>query len=406
MEYIEQGTREFRRANLALFFGAFVTYAILYCPQPLMPVLSHEFGVSPPVASLALSLTTAVLAVSMLVTGSVSEVWGRKPIMVVALFLSSVLVIGTACSPSFGVLLFWRVLQGLVLAGLPAIAMAYLSEEIHPHYLGLAIGMYISGNSIGGMAGRIIIGTVTDYFSWRLALVVVGVCGLAASFFFWRCLPPSRHFKPRRLRVQALVHSLWQHVRNRSLLRVYLTGFLLMGSFVTLFNYITYVLVAPPFNLSQTFVGWLFIIYLVGTFSSTWMGQLEARHHRRRVLWSGVAIMLAGALITLDGHLLIKLFGVAVFTFGFFGAHSIASSWVVLLATHDKAQASALYLFFYYLGSSIAGTLGGVFWTSFGWLGVVGMISLFLVGLFGITAGLADPGRQPAGPVASRLAHF
>ncbi len=44
-----------------------------------------------------------------------------------------------------------------------------------------------------------------------------------------------------------------------------------------------------------------------------------------------------------------------------------------------KAEASSLYLFSYYLGSSIAGTLGGVFWHNYGWNGVGAFIALMLV---------------------------
>ncbi len=81
MSYIQKGTREFRHASIALFAGGFNTFAILYCTQPLMPYLSKEFGISPTMASLSLSVTTCTLAVSMLIFGSLSEVLGRKPIM-------------------------------------------------------------------------------------------------------------------------------------------------------------------------------------------------------------------------------------------------------------------------------------------------------------------------------------
>lgn len=80
-------------------------------------------------------------------------------------------------------LLALRVFQGIVLAGLPAVAMAYLGEEIEPASLGMAMGLYISGNSIGGMGGRIIIGTLTGFFNWRIAPGAIGILSLLASLF-------------------------------------------------------------------------------------------------------------------------------------------------------------------------------------------------------------------------------
>ncbi|MET3289020.1 UNVERIFIED_CONTAM: YNFM family putative membrane transporter [Brevibacillus sp. OAP136] len=379
MSYLEQGTSGFRKANLALFAGGLNTFAILYSTQPLMPEFSKEFHISPTVASLSLSVTTIALAISMLLVGSLSEAWGRKSVMTIALFAASILVVFTAFSTNFHMLLLFRILQGIVLAGLPAIAMAYLGEEVNPTSLGVAMGLYISGNSIGGMGGRIITGMLTDYFNWHVAMVGIGVVSIIASLMFWRMLPKSENFHPRKLELATMLQSLISHCKDTRLLCLYGIGFLLMGSFVTLFNYIGYQLTEPPYSLSQTLVGWIFIVYIVGTFSSTWMGRLADRYGRRKVLWIALLIIFVGACLTLVASLLVKVVGIALFTFGFFGGHSIASSWIGRIATHDKAQASSLYLFFYYVGSSVGGTFGGTFWSSYGWTGVVGMIAFFLI---------------------------
>lgn len=378
MNYIQRGTKTFRKTTLALFFGGLCTFAILYSTQPLLPEFSREFHISPSVASLSLSVTTITLAISMLFFGSVSEVKGRKPIMIFSLFSASILAILTAFVPNYHVLLVFRVLQGIILAGLPAVAMAYLSEEIEPASLGIAMGLYISGNSIGGMSGRIIIGMFTDFFNWRVAIASIGVLSLLASALFWHLLPASKHFHPRPLEIRKLSKSMANHLQDPGLLCLFGIAFSLMGGFVALFNYIGYQLIAPPYSLSQALVGWIFVIYIVGTFSSTWMGRLADLHGRRKVLWIGLMIMALGAAGTLHSYLIIKILGIAVFTFGFFGSHSIASSWVTLRASHDKAQASSLYLFSYYFGSSIGGTLGGIFWSHLGWAGVISMILGFL----------------------------
>lgn len=379
MSYIQRGTNEFRKATTALFAGGFNTFAILYSTQPIMPYLSKEFHVSPTVASLSLSVTTIALAISMLLVGSLSEVWGRKPIMTFSLSAASLLAILTAFAPGFHYLLLLRVLQGVVLAGLPAIAMAYLGEEIEGKSLGIAMGLYISGNSIGGMGGRIIIGAVTDFFNWRVALGSIGVLSAAASILFWINLPDSKHFEPRSFEIKKLLKSMLSHMKDPSLLCIYGIGFLIMGSFVSLYNYIGYQLIEPPYSLSSTIVGGIFILYIVGTFSSTWMGHIADQYGRNKAFLIAISVMLLGALITLNINLILKIIGIALLTFGFFGGHSIASSSIGRLAAHDKAQASSLYLFFYYVGSSVGGTAGGRFWTTYGWPGVVGMISAFLV---------------------------
>lgn len=379
MNYIEKGSIEFKKVNIALFAGGFSTFAVLYSTQPLLPYLAKEFHISPGTASLSLSAATITLAISLLIVGSLSEAWGRKPIMTFSMFAASILAILASFAPSFQSLIAVRILQGFVLSGLSAIAMAYLGEEVDQKSLGMAMGMFISGNSLGGMFGRIIIGIFTDIFNWRVALCGVGLLSLGASILFVIELPPSKHFEPRPLNIEKLFKSLLSHLKDVNLLCLFGIGFLLLGSFVSLYNYIGFQLIAPPYSLSQTIVGFIFILYLMGTFSSTWMGRLADRHGRQKLLWSALLIMLAGILITLSVSLVLKIIGIAFLTFGFFGGHSIASSWVGHLASHDKAQAASLYLFFYYVGSSVGGTSGGTFWSLYGWSGVVGMISCFII---------------------------
>ncbi|MFL0266874.1 MFS transporter [Candidatus Clostridium radicumherbarum] len=379
MNYIKNGSDEFKKTNIALFAGGFSTFAVLYSTQPLLPYLSKEFHISPAASSLSLSAATISLAVSLLIVGSLSEALGRKPIMTFSMFSVSILAVLTGFAPNFHFLLALRILQGFVLSGLSAIAMAYLSEEIEQKSLGVAMGIFISGNSLGGMFGRIIIGIITDIFNWRVALISVGVLSLAASMIFVIELPASKHFQPRTLEIRKLFKSLISHLKKPSLLSLFGIGFLLLGSFVTLYNYIGFQLIAPPYSLSQTLVSFIFILYLMGTFSSTWMGRLADKHGQQKILFSALLIMFVGVSITLSISLILKILGVALLTFGFFGGHSIASSLVGRLAVHDKAQAASLYLFFYYVGSSIGGTAGGTFWALYGWKGVVGLIICFII---------------------------
>nr|WP_302104708.1 MFS transporter [Polycladomyces sp. WAk] len=379
-----------------MFLGSFVTFASLYSTQPLIPLLAKQFHVSPASASLSLSLTTGALAVCMLIISVVSESKGRKPIMTVSLMLSAILSILAAFSPSFSLLLVIRALQGIVLAGFPAIAMVYVNEEFHPKNMGRVMGIYVGGSALGGLTGRLVVGWLTEKFSWHVALGVMGVIGILISLWFWRNLPDSHHFSPKRTTWRRLWSSLLRNLKDPALICLYGIGFLLMGGFVTLYNYIGYPLMAPPYDLSQTSVGLIFIVYLVGTFSSAWMGRLADRFRRSTVLWYGIGIMLLGAVLTINPHLVVKITGVALFTFGFFGSHSVVSSWVGKQAHRYKTQAMSLYLLFYYLGSSVMGTSGGLFWSRFGWDGVISMIGTMLLLALLLTFVLAHGKQGPS----------
>ncbi|MGE8125950.1 MFS transporter, YNFM family, putative membrane transport protein [Methylobacterium sp. UNC300MFChir4.1] len=382
---IRSGTPVFRRTALALAAAGFSTFAVLYAVQPLLPIYAEDFGVSPAASSLALSLPCGLLAVALLVVSPLSEIWGRKPVMLASLVASAVLTVVAALVPGWYGFLALRALTGLTASGLPAVAMAYLAEEMDAKAIGLSMGLLVGGNALGGMSGRLISGVMADFVSWRAGLAVIGGLALAAALAFWRWLPPSRRFVPRRLAWAEVPGSFAHHFRDAGLPWLFAEAFLLMGGFVCIYNYIGFRLLDPPYALSQAVIGMIFSVYLAGMVSSPVTGELASRFGRRRVLWVATAVGLAGIVMTLSDRLLVILAGIVVTTVGFFGAHAVASSWVGRRALRDRAQASAIYLGLYYLGSSVLGTAGGWFFAHSGWNGVV----LFVGGLYGLALMIA-----------------
>jgi len=367
---IAAGTPAFRRINVAIFFCGFSIFAILYCTQPVLPLFSQEFGVTAAESSLALSLTTATMAVAMLFASSLSEVVGRKPMMLAALVSSSALTLLLAFAQDWSHVLWLRALAGVALSGMPAVALAYLGEEMEPKAIGPAVGIYIGGGAFGGMSGRLVAAALADYGSWRLAMAALAILGFASALVFWRALPASRHFHARTPSFGKLARSMLACARNPGIALLVVMGFLLLGGFMTVFNYLGFRLQEEPFALSQSVAGLIYLVYPVGSFASAFMGAQAAAHGRGRVLVVSLCLMTLGLALMTPDSLPMLVIGLLVLTFGFFGAHAIASGWAPTLVEKDKAQASSLYLLFYYVGGGAAGTAGGVFWASHAWPGV------------------------------------
>ncbi|KCB48210.1 transporter, major facilitator family protein [Bordetella hinzii 1277] len=405
--YLRRGTPALRRAQWALFAAGFATFSLLYCVQPLMPLFTHNFAISPAQSSLSLSLSTGMLALAIFLVGLWSQALPRKRVMAASLMASAVLGTLAAFAPDWTSLLALRTLQGLAMGGVPAVAMAYLAEEVEPGTLGFAMGLYISGSAFGGLTGRVITGLVSDFFGWRAALGALGLLGLVAALLFTWLLPASRRFSPKRGNGwREARKGLSTHMRNGPLVSLFLLGGLLMGAFVTVYNYVGFRLLQAPFSLSQTFIGGIFLVYLVGIFASTFFGRLADRHGRGPMLVLGTVLTLSGLLLTLSDHLAVLVAGIVVFTFGFFASHAVASGWVGQMARGYKAQAASLYLLVYYLGSSVLGSVGGKSWALAGWVGVAELTGAFLILALGVSATLAlraarreqaglAPGREP-----------
>lgn len=319
-----------------------------------------------------------MLAIGLLFTGPLSDAIGRKPVMVTALLLASICTLLSTMMTSWHGILIMRALIGLSLSGVAAVGMTYLSEEIHPSFVAFSMGLYISGNSIGGMSGRLISGVFTDFFNWRIALAAIGCFALASALMFWKILPESRHFRPTSLRPKTLFINFRLHWRDRGLPLLFAEGFLLMGSFVTLFNYIGYRLMLSP--ACQSGRGWLIIAGLFDRY----MELTQSRNHDHPLwAWSSDVVFDGGYAVWFTDDLI----QLAVADL----CRNVTLLSRILRSPLSSQQldrpprknalkaASSLYLFSYYLGSSIAGTLGGVFWHNYGWNGVGAFIALMLV---------------------------
>lgn len=363
------GSAGYRRITLALFAAGLATFASMYSAQAVLPALADDLSLSPAVAALAVSATTGVLAVAIIPASVLSERYGRTRVMVVSAALCCTIGLLLPLSPNIEVLLLGRALQGAALAGVPAVAMAYLAEEVRPSDLGAAMGRYVAGTTLGGLLGRIVPSGVLDISTWRWALEVTAIATLVFALVFVKLLPPSRHFERRSIRPRTVLRNLVGHLSDPTLRVLFSLGFLLMGGFVSVYNFIGFRLVASPFSLPQALVGLIFVMYLAGTVTSAVAGRAADRYGRSAVLASSIAVMGLGLATTIPDSLPAILVGLFLFTGGFFGAHSVASGWVGRVAVTNRAEASSLYLFAYYLGSSVAGAGAGLAYARGGWDG-------------------------------------
>ncbi|MPT47157.1 MAG: MFS transporter [Sphingobium sp.] len=388
--WVRRGTLEYRNAGYALFLLGFASFSLIYCVQPLLPQFARTFGVSPAESSLALSLTTGLLAISIVLAGAFSQALGRRGLMFVSMAIGAVLNIAAGLVPGWHDLLVVRAMEGIVLGGVPAVAMAWLAEEIEPAHLGKAMGLYIGGTAFGAMMGRVGMGLMTEYASWHVAMIALGLLCFVAALGFLLLLRPSRNFV-RQPGFDPRFHlAAWaMHLRNPRLLRVYALGFALTSIFSALFNYATFRLSGAPYLLSPSQVSLIFLAFALGIVSSSMAGGLADRFGRRPLLIAGFVTMLAGVVLTLSPSLVVIAIGIALVATGYFIGHSVASGAVGPVAGVHKGHAASLYLLFYYMGASLTGSVAGWAWQHGGWLAVAALTGGFAVA--GIVLALTLP---------------
>lgn len=376
--YIEYGTKPFIAILLSLFLAGFAVFSSLYCVQPMMPFLAKFFHVTPTHSSFPLSFSTIALALGLLFAGLISDRFGRKQIMAISLFSTAILLLISSFLPYWEVFLATRMLIGLAVSGVASVAMTYIGEEIAQKDVGFAMGLYISGTAIGGMGGRLIAGVLLDYISWQTATMIIGILNLLIAITFYLALPASKHFTSYPIQFSRFIESFKKNLSDPKLRLLFIEGFILMGCFVTVFNYMSYHLLEKPFELSQTWIGLISIAYLSGIYSSPRAANWSRKFGRDKVLIAMFLTMILGLWIMLIPSLTMILIGLLIFTFSFFAAHSTSSSWVSVQSLQYRAVGSSLYLFCYYLGSSLLGSSSGLVWENYGWFGLTVSITCIL----------------------------
>ncbi|MEU9580715.1 MFS transporter [Streptomyces chilikensis] len=393
---VDVGTPAYRRMSLALFLAGVATFALLYSTQALLPLISESYGSSVGDVSWTVAAATGGLALFVIPMSALSERFGRRATMTGAVAVAVAVGLVVPFAPSLGTMVALRAVQGAALAGLPASATAYLAEEVRPRALVTAIGLYVAGNSVGGMSGRVLTGWVAQEWGWRVALAVLGVLAVACAVAFRMLLPKPRHFTRGSLRPGAVARTVRDHLANPLLRRLYAIGALFMTVFGGVYTVIGYRMTQEPFSLPQGVVGSVFLVYLVGTVSASASGRLVGRFGRRGTLYLSGALTAAGLLVSLSDRLAMVLLGLVLVTGGFFAGHSAASSAVSGTAAHGRAQAAALYQSAYYIGSSVGSTVGAVAFHAAGWGGTVAVGLLAVAGVAGITLLGTLAARRPA----------
>ncbi|MGD1012507.1 MAG: MFS transporter [Acidimicrobiales bacterium] len=379
----EPGYRLLLTATVA---AAVSVFAAFYSAQPLIGVLARHFAIASSTATWAVSLTALFLGIGMVIAVPMSRRFGRARVLKGSAVATAALATLCALAPTWPALLVLRALLGLSAAGTPAVALAYIREEVHPLFHPRASGIYIGGAGLGAMAGRVVAGGVVALAGWRWSFGAIALLSGLCALVVTGCLPAPRyagsHEASAETRAESIasadaatndVGAFWRALCGRRLLALYVTGAVLMGAVMAVYDVLALRLSAPEFGLTLFAASFAFCDFPIGSAGSVIGGHLAERFGHPRVILLGGGVAAIGLLITLSHSLPLVILGVAVFIFGFFAAHGVASGWAATLGHQVNAtsQASTVYMLAYYIGGSLFGAVGAALWVRAGWPAVV-----------------------------------
>lgn len=363
----EHKEKRFRIIRNCMLISGLSVFAQLYLFQPMLSELQASFGVSLATGSLAVSASTIGMATGLFLFAFKADTFKRERLMSLSLILSALLTITSAFMSHFVLLLLLNFLKGIALSGVSAVALAYLSDEIEPGKIGLAISLYLSGNTIGGMTGRVTGSLLAGWGGWQQAVWAIGITSLLLGYLFYWKIPASSQVSQNSISIKEKLQQMRDLLSKRLFIGMYLIAALAMGVFVSVYNYISIQLESPRYGLPHQMIAMIFVMYLTGVAGSIIVGKLSDKYRPERLLRYSLILLGAGLSMLLIPRLWALIAGLGVLTFAFFSTHTIASRIVSVNASRSKSSATSIYWLSYYAGSSIIGSLTGIILTRFGW---------------------------------------
>ncbi len=358
-----------QRERLALYAGTIAAYADMYVTQPILPLLSKEFGIGAARAGLTVSAVVLAIAVASTLYGPLSDAAGRRRVMAGSTGLLAIATLACAFAPSFDALVALRAVQGGLVPGMTAVSVAYAGDRFRERDLPAVVGGIIGASVVGGLVGRVVAGAIAARFGWRAAFVAFAALTAIAALLLARGLADGAA-RERRGLGEAWAGMLG-HLRDARLAGAYVVGGALFFGWIGIFTYLPYHLAAPPYALSTAAISSVYVVYAAGVLSSSVAGRLSGRVPPRTLIAIGLVVEAAGMAVLLLRPLSLVVVGLVVMVLGTFTAQAIAPAFVNVTATTAKGGASALYLTSYYVGGTLGSVLPGLALQAAGWPGVV-----------------------------------
>ena len=344
----------------------------LYSTQPILGDIAAWAHIPTTDAAWTISTTTAGVAITAPFAGMLSDRVGRRRVIVVAVATMAVLTAAALTSWSYPALLAFRCAQGMCCPFVFAVVVAYIGEEYEPSTASTLNALYVAGTALGGFLGRMVAAILSDWAgSWRLSFLGNAVI-LAVTY--WG-LPPERQFIRTVDRgVGGFFVNAGRLLRKPRIVMTVLVGFALLFQQVASFTFASLALECPPFSLSTSTIGLIFVVFLIPTVTTPRFGALMDRWGPRWAFVASQSVSVGGLVLTLVPTIPTMIVGLALSCVGVFAGQAAGTLMVGRLATGARSTGAGLYLTGYYVGGAFGGVAPMSFYSTAGWTAVVVLV--------------------------------
>ena len=343
--------------------------------------LSQTFGTDITQARFSFSVVSLTYCVSFFFLGPAADKFNLPKMAITGLLLLAATVFYSSLTSDFSLFVLAMALMGISAAMVPAAMFPHIAKTAPPNKIGVYMGSIVASGTLGVILGRVLMGIMTAMIGWQASfrIVAAGMVILAAVTFPHLIKRDGRKStnteKLSRLYLNAL-----RLLSNGKILSFLLVGFCLFVGFLGMVTFLTYRLIAPPFNFSSGEIGWISfagITALIAPFS----GYLSQRFGQYRTIFVGLLFcLLSFQLMGWFQSVTLTAVGILMLFLGVYICQPLVFILIGQSAPSEAiGSASSLYILFCVGGGSLSSIFLGPVWQSSGWPGVTAVCTVSIL---------------------------
>ncbi len=355
-----------------------VVFIALYAPQPLLPFISNEFGVSATTSAWLLSIPFIFLCFSPIVFGAMlSSVSARKVLIVSVLLLSGTQLI-FAFANEFHWLIISRVVQAILYPAIFTASVTYCSKAGLANKIEHRVSLYIASTIFGGLLGRILSGFVTSAFGWptifMLTAAALLLCAIALHYISADKITSSTTTNTKMMR---------NILKDRTILSGYIFVFTTFFAFSATLTALPFRLVEIQPDITAAKISLVYLGYVLGFIIATNNQKLcQLAGGRVMAMTIALALLLAGIILLFPGNFLWLVAVSFITAAGMFLIHSTLSGFLTSLMPAQASLINGLYISIYYAAGALGSLLPLWIYNHSGWYAF--LFSIFCVAALGL----------------------
>lgn len=361
--------------QIPLLFATFLTFCVLYAPQPLQPLLAEIYQLNLDQAGLITAVMFIPLSLAPLIYGYILTGVSAKKLLVIHLVLLSVLQLAFIHAVTFNQLLIVRLLEGVCIPAILTSVMTLFGNQSGANKT-KQLAYYVAVTIAGGAFGRISAALYSAFFNWSDYFLILSLLLLACAIYL-----ATRTIEHATANMGTIKLADFRAlISNRFESSIFLIIFCLFFSFSAFYNFLPFRLATFNTDSPEMIIALSYIGYFIGIITAVKAHDLYQRLGKSIVFGGSVLAMMLGLLLAMVPNATVIFIVSFVICSGMFLVHGLSGGLLNQHSQQPKSLVNGAYVCSYYLGGLLGAYLPGLLLVYYNWyVFILALVAVLLI---------------------------